>query len=132
MKIWGIHKKYSALSWWQNFMGDYLNIGPITIFGANAMNWAVNITSKKYGFICFKLPTINNIKGKKLCFYLSPNGTPWASTFYKGCNKKEEKLSKIRRKYLGHNFKNNDLNNKILRSINSECNIRYILNKKGF
>lgn len=116
MKIWGIHKKYSSLSWWENFMGGHLSIGPITIFGANAMNWAVNIDTRKWGRICFTLPTLSRWRtgsdGKSRYywyFYLSPNCTPWASTFYRGSDKQEVIRAQIRRMNFGHGFNSSKL-----------------------
>jgi hypothetical protein len=114
MKIWGINKKYSGLSWWANFMGGHITFLNITIFGANAMSWAVNITTKKYGVICFSLPFLANYrvvsrhdykKRWDLYLYFSPNGTPSASTFYWGTlNKSESIRAQIRKMNLGHNF----------------------------
>lgn len=134
MKIWGIHKKYPALSWWENFTGGHLSIGPVTIYGANAMNWAVNIRTKRLGYICFTLPTISRFRKNKIgqwrCywyFYLSPNATPWASTFYIGTDKAETSRAKIRKQHFGHGFdsvKNKDklgaLNQKIDNILNGD------------
>lgn len=124
MKIWGIHKEYKALSWWANFTGGHISIGPITIYGANAMNWTVNIRTKKFGYICFTLPALarfRKTKDGKLIFqwyfYLSPNGTPWASTFYIGSNREERIRAKIRRYNFGHGF-STDKNRKELYALN--------------
>ena len=92
-------------------------IGKITIYGENAMHWAVTIESKKYGYICFRLPFFCFGKWFPLYFYLSPNATPWASTFYLGKDKIECAKSFLRRLYLGHNFNIND-NEEILFRIN--------------
>jgi len=107
MRIWGIHKTYPALSWWENFCGGFINIGRITVFGENAMHWTVRIYSKKYGTINFRLPFRCFGRWYPLYFYTSPNGTPWASTFYLGKDKDKWK-AKIRRKRFGHNFNDND------------------------
>jgi hypothetical protein len=112
MYIWGITKKYKGLSWWENFMGGHISFGPITIFGANAMNWVMEIRIKKYGVLCFTLPVIarwrkNRYDGKKYFqwhIYLSPNCTPWACTFYRGNNKNEVIRAQIRRLNFGHGF----------------------------
>lgn len=112
MRIWGIHKKYPALSWWMNFMGGHISAGPVTIFGANAMNWVVNIRTKRWGSICFTLPVLARWKpdrytGKKRFdwyFYVSPNGTPWACTFYRGSDKAEKIRAQIRLLNFGHGF----------------------------
>ena len=39
-------KEYSGLSWFENFMGGHLNLGPITIYGENAIHWGVQIWTK--------------------------------------------------------------------------------------
>lgn len=49
-------KEYRSLSWWENFMSGHVSFGPVTIFGENAMHWAVNIKTKRWGYICFRLP----------------------------------------------------------------------------
>lgn len=121
MKIWGIHKPYPALSWWENFMGGHINIGPITIFGANAMNWTVNITTKRWGHICFTLPVLarwqrwrhDDKKKYRGYFYISPNGTPQASTFYYGYDKQEAIRARIRRYNFGLKFNTNKLRNEL-------------------
>lgn len=120
MKIWGIHKKYKALSWFENFMGGHISIGPITIFGANAMRWAVNIKTKRWGYVCFTLPVaaryLTNSRGQKYWqwyFYLSPNGTPWASTFYRGNDKNEVIRAQVRRLNFGHGFNSDGLKNEL-------------------
>lgn len=40
-RVWGIHKKYPGLSWFENFMSGHVSIGNVTIFGENAMHWAI-------------------------------------------------------------------------------------------
>lgn len=125
MKIWGINKPYPTLSWWTNFMSGHINIGPITIWGANAMNWTVNIHTKRLGYICFTLPAIARFRRdrytKKLTcqwyFYLSPNGTPWACTFYRGSDRYEKIRAEIRKLNFGHGY-NSTKNYKKLRAIN--------------
>ena len=118
MKIWGIHKKYPAFSWWENFMGGHISIGPITIFGHNAMMWVVNIRTKRWGYICFTLPSIiRKLRKMGWYFYLSPNATPWASTYYRGSDKDEQLRANIRQRNLGHNF-HTSKNWSILKTIN--------------
>ena len=113
MYIWGVTKKYKSLNWFENFMSGHVNIGRhITIYGANAMNWAVNIYTKRWGYVCFTLPAFARFRkyhnsGKKYFewyFYCSPNGTPWAATFYRGSNKDECIRAERRHARFGHNF----------------------------
>lgn len=74
-------KEYKSLSWWENFMSGHLNIGPATIYGENAMHWAVNIRTKRWGYICFRLPLRCFGTWWPLYFYTSPNGTPGKATY---------------------------------------------------
>lgn len=99
MYIWGITKKYKALSWWQNFMSGHISIGPVTIYGENAMHWAVNIYLKKRKtYFCFRLPFRCFGKWWPLYVYMSPNGTPSSATWKWGPRFKTEK-----RKYADAN-----------------------------
>lgn len=56
--------------------GGHISIGNITIYGRNAMHWAVNIKTKKWGYVCFTLPLFCFGKWWGLYFYCSPDGTP--------------------------------------------------------
>ena len=73
-------KKYPNLSFLENFLGGHLNLGPITIYGANAMHWAINI-STRWGYVCFRLPFRCFGKWWPLYFYVSPDSTPQGATF---------------------------------------------------
>lgn len=91
--------------WLDKKLGGHWNIGKyITIYGLNAMHWGVNIHTKKYGYICFRLPLPCWGKFPKLYFYLSPNATPWASTFCIGKGRKERLKAQLRKISFGHNF----------------------------
>jgi hypothetical protein len=74
-------KKYPSLSFAENFLGGHISIGPITIYGENAMHWAVNIRTKRWGWICFRLPVRCFGSWWPMYFYCSPNATPQKSTF---------------------------------------------------
>lgn len=94
MKIWDRH----------------LNIGKrITIYGDNAMHWGATIWTKKFGFICFRLPFRSCGRWWPLYLYCSPNATPDMATFYIGQADypEDKRLAKYRRKILGHNFNAN-------------------------
>ncbi|HZK70125.1 MAG TPA: hypothetical protein VFD03_01215 [Clostridia bacterium] len=97
------------------FLSGHIKLGRLTLYGRNAMNWGCNIYTKKYGYICFRLPLTCFGKWHPLYLYFSPNGTPWASTFMIG--KKHDTgdyaLSRVRKYILGHNFfydSENDIN----------------------
>ncbi len=70
-----------STNWVEKYLGGHINIGRITIYGANAMHWAVNIRTKRWGTICFRLPFRCFGRWWKLYYYCSPDGTPNASTF---------------------------------------------------
>lgn len=111
-------KIYKALSrkiflelFFDKYFGGHISIGKITIYGHNAMHWGVNIRTKKFGYICFRLPLpsfdCNKPFFKPLYLYFSPNATPWACTFAIGKDRNTKfdfSKSKLRKIYLGHNF----------------------------
>lgn len=124
--LFGKKAKYDTFNWWENFMGGHLNIGKLTIFGDNAMCWAVNYRTKKWGYVCFTLPSIKRKKMKMPYYlYLSPNGTPWASTFYIGGNKNERIRAQIRKLNFGHGF-NTNKNEYKLRALNDKFDLLHI------
>jgi hypothetical protein len=110
-------KKYPGLSFAENFLGGHITIGKTTIYGENAMHWGVNIYTKRWGYICFRLPFPCHGYWWPLYFYLSPNATPWGATFYIGAERGNSKLAKKRKKKFGHNFCT-DTNRKELQKIN--------------
>ena len=83
--MWGINKKYSGLSWWENFMSGHISLGPITIYGENAMHWAVNIKVRKT-IMCFRLPFRCFGKWWPLYLYFSKDGTPTRASWGIGYN----------------------------------------------
>ena len=42
-------KKHPSLSFGENFLGGHVTLGPVTIFGENAMHWAVESTHTTTG-----------------------------------------------------------------------------------
>lgn len=72
-------KVYSTFSWRENFLDGYVAIGPLVIYGENAMHWAVNIQSR-WGYICFRLPLRCFDRWWPLYFYISPDATPASAT----------------------------------------------------
>ena len=72
-------KKYPALSLAENFLGGHLTIGPVTLYGENAMHWAINAETP-WGYLCFRLPLrCFGYRWPMYC-YISPDGTPNRAT----------------------------------------------------
>lgn len=88
------------------FLSGHINIGKLTIYGRNAMHWGCTLYTKKYGYICWRLPFTCNGRWWPLYLYFSPNATPQAATFMLG--KKEDiddwVRARIRYTCFGHNF----------------------------
>lgn len=76
-----LRKRYPSLSFAENFLGGHVTVGPVTIYGENAMHWAVNIRCRG-GWLCFRLPVRCYGRWWPLYCYWSPNGTPWAATWW--------------------------------------------------
>lgn len=88
------------------FLTGHISIGQLTIYGRNAMHWGITLRTKKYGYICTRLPLPCFGKWFPMYLYFSPNGTPWASTFFIGKKHSFDDwaTANLRFKYLGHNF----------------------------
>lgn len=100
--------------------GSHISIGNLTIFGRNAMHFGITFWTKKYGYICFRLPLFCYGRWHPLYLYFSPNATPWASTFMLGRkhDRQDWTLARLRRYRLGHNF-DTDICRDELRRINN-------------
>ena len=96
-----------AERFFMKYLGGHISIGPVTIYGYNAMRWAINVKTQKFGSICFR-PTTVSLWGDwhRWYFFVSPNGTPWASTYAigPGIDKDDKFMASIRRYSFGHNF----------------------------
>lgn len=96
--------------WLERHFGGYVSIGRnITVFGYNAMNCAVEVRTRRWGYIVFR-PTTWRYRRWRWYFYCSPNGTPGVATFAigPGMEVEDKRLAPIRRRKLGHNFYVND------------------------
>lgn len=71
---------YHYPSFFDRHFGEHVNIGPITIYGFNAMHVAVNIKTR-WGYVCFH-PTFR-VFGVwwPWYFYISHDGTPSNARF---------------------------------------------------
>lgn len=102
------------MSFFEEHLGEHIAFTifgrRVVIFGFNAMHVAINIQTKRWGYVCFH-PTIRCFgKWWPWYLYISPNATPWASTFAigPGVYSEERSKAKERRRLYGHNF-NTDL-----------------------
>lgn len=71
---------YSANKILDKLFGGHITIGKLTIYGRNAMHFAVHYRLKNT-IMCFRLPLFCFGRWWPLYFYLSPNGTPSSATF---------------------------------------------------
>lgn len=78
------------MNFWERHFGGHVNIGPATIYGWNAMHVAINIRTKRWGWICFH-PTWHMFgKWWPWYFYISPDATPCSAKFGVGPGFKED------------------------------------------
>jgi len=75
----------------------------IHFYGGNAMHYAIEIRTRRFGYITFRLFTRNRAL-HPIMLYCSPNATPWACTYYLGPDRNERLRARIRRLNFGHNF----------------------------
>lgn len=85
--------------WQDRWFVGHVTRGPITIYGANAMHWAVNIKTRRWGHLCFH-PSTKTFGGRwPWYFYASPNATPTSATLAFGPGvSAEEKMAALRRR----------------------------------
>lgn len=74
-------KRYPALSFAENFLGGHVTLGPVTVFGENAMHWAVVIDMGK-DYLSFRLPMRCFGAWWPLYCFRSPDGTPTRATWW--------------------------------------------------
>jgi hypothetical protein len=81
----------------------------VTLYGFNAMHVAINIDTRRWGWVCFHPPMY--CRGWwPWYFYVSPNGTPSCATYAigPGVSRREKRNAKIRRIVLGHHYRVDD------------------------
>lgn len=103
-----------------NILEGHISIGKLTIYGDNAMHFGCHFHTRKYGYLCWRLPFLCGISDKlrygeklywrPLYFYVSRNATPWAAVFMLGrkANREDWALSRIRRNHFGWNYDSNN------------------------
>lgn len=110
------------------------SIGNLTIYGDTAMDFGVTFWTKRFGYICFRLPMPCGIadklqfgKGYKLRWhplylYISRNATPWAAVFMLGRkhSPKDWALARVRKHVFGWKYNaKDDFQYERLRQINN-------------
>lgn len=68
-------------------------MGPLVVYGFNAMHVAVNLHTKRWGFVCFHPPMKVFGVWWPWYFYVSPDGTPPQATFGMGPGYRRERRS---------------------------------------
>ena len=74
-------KRYPSLSFAENFLSGHISLGPVTIFGENAMHWAVVIETRT-GYLSFRLPLRCFGAWWPLYCFHSPDGMPSKATWW--------------------------------------------------
>jgi hypothetical protein len=95
----------------------------VTVYGFNAMHCAVNIKTRRWGWVCFH----PNWRHWPWYFYVSPNGTPGVATYAigPGVSKQEKEQASLRRQLLGHNYRVDDYEYRDLLDIDLNMRIRF-------
>jgi hypothetical protein len=81
----------------------------VTIYAfGTAMHGAVNVRTRRWGVLCFAWPALGGMERFAPYVYLSPNATPWASTFVIGkgaeLDRRERRMVAVRRALWGHGY----------------------------
>lgn len=92
--------------WLEEHLGEHFSLGCLTVYGWNAMHVAVNYRTRRWGYVCFHPPLYWCGRWWPWYFYLSPNATPWASTFAvgPGVDPDDKHKATLRRLLFGHGF----------------------------
>jgi hypothetical protein len=94
----------------------------LTVYGDNAMHFGCTYWTKKFGYICFRLPLPcgiadklrygkgNRLHWRPLYFYISRNATPWAAVFMIGKkhNRTDWVLARVRKAAFGWKYNSDD------------------------
>lgn len=98
--------------WLEVHAGGHATLGPVTIFGNNAMHYTIEVTTRRWGYLCIRPPVYSLGRWHPWHVFASPNGTPWAATFMAGprFTQDERRDARYRRRKYGHNFDSRILN----------------------
>lgn len=101
-----------ALRWkveffFEKHFGGHISVGPVTVFGLNAMHGAIEIKTERFGYITIFPPLYWSGHYQEPGIVVSPNGTPAKATFiwgrHRDISKAERVAAHMRRIFLGHN-----------------------------
>lgn len=72
----------------------------VTVYGFNAMHCALNVKTKRWGYICFCPPVRCFGRWRPWYFYLSSCATPWAAyrAFGPGVDREDKENARTRRR----------------------------------
>lgn len=71
-----------GLTWQERHIGGHVNAGHrVTIYGCNAMHYAVNVWTKRWGWVCFRPTTRHFGRWWHWYLYASRDGTPSAAVW---------------------------------------------------
>lgn len=95
---WTFHASGAkARRWTERHLGGHIDVGPLTVFGDNAMHWAWSFHTPK-GYIIAKPPSFRFKQNP--CVYFSPDATPsnavWGFGFAPGKKPKGLSLDDLR------------------------------------
>lgn len=95
---------------WERRFGGHICIGRLVIYGENAMHWGVRFWTRRWGYVCFRLPFRCFGHWWPLYFYLSPNATPWGATLLIGreYSRGEKMMARVRKALWGHGYSDRD------------------------
>jgi hypothetical protein len=65
------------MGWFERHLGGSKSIGPLTIYGFNAMHVALNLWTRRWGYICFHPPMRVFGRWWPWYFYISRDATPF-------------------------------------------------------
>lgn len=117
-----------------NSLENHISFKNLTIYGDNAMHFGCTYWTKKFGYICFRLPIpcgisdrlrygkTEHLYWRPLYFYISRNATPWAAVFMLGKkhSKRDWALARLRKVVFGWNYNSdNEDQHEKLRELNN-------------
>lgn len=82
--------------WQDRLWSGHWSRGPVTVYGANAMHWAVNVWMLGH-YWCFHPTTHTFGSNWPWYFYISKNATPWGACYLRRGTHKKMRATKEER-----------------------------------